>query len=133
LFQRFSQYRHRPPGIEDFFCCQKLDRLESIAFFGAFCIQLYEFLVSSSLKAASTVDRIREVVSERGEHERPEFTFEPVNAGKRPVFQQGAGKNLGSGHERHPANVRGAERKCRVDTNRAGATRLTKADGPLCA
>ena len=93
--QRFSQDRHRPPGIEDFFCCQRLDRLESIAFFGVFCIQVYEFLVSSSFEAAGTVDRIREVVLERGEQERPEFTFEPVNARKRPVFQQVQEKTLG--------------------------------------
>ena len=95
LFQRFSQDRHRPPGIEDFFCRQKLDRLESIAFFGLFCIQLYKFLVSSSFKAAGTVGRIREVVLERGEQERPEFTFEPVNARKRPVFDHVQEKALG--------------------------------------
>ena len=94
LFQRFSQDRHRPPGIEDFFCCQKLDRLASIAFFGVFRIQLYEFLVSSSFQAACTVERIREVVLEGGEQERPEFTFEPVNAAKCPVFQQVQEKTL---------------------------------------
>jgi hypothetical protein len=56
---------------------------------------VYEFLVSSSFKAALTVDRIREVVLERGQQERPEFAFEPVNAGKRPVFQQVQEKTLG--------------------------------------
>ena len=45
--------------------------------------------------AAGTVDRIREVVLERGEQERPEFAFEPVNAGKRPVFEQVQEKTLG--------------------------------------
>jgi hypothetical protein len=35
------------------------------------------------------------VVLERGEQERPEFTFEPVKAGKRPVFQQVQEKTLG--------------------------------------
>jgi hypothetical protein len=49
---------------------------------------LDEFLVSSSLIAAGTIDRIQEVVLERGEQERPEFPFEPVNAGKRPALQQ---------------------------------------------
>ena len=49
--------------------------------------QMHEFLVSSSFEAAGMVDRIREVILERGEQERPEFTFEPVKAGKRPVFQ----------------------------------------------
>jgi len=29
-FERFSQDRHRPPGIEDFLCRQKLDRLKPI-------------------------------------------------------------------------------------------------------
>jgi hypothetical protein len=52
-----------------------------MAFFGLFCIQLYKFLVSSSFKAAGAVSRVREVVLERGEQERPEFTLEPVNAG----------------------------------------------------
>src|SRR5271165_1803008 len=60
LFQRFSQDRHRPPGIEDFLCCQKIDRLEPIAFFGLFCIQLYKFLVSSSFRR-----RARSPTSER--------------------------------------------------------------------
>ena len=55
---------------------------------------MYEFLVSSSSKAAGTVDRIRDVVLERGEQERAEFTFEPVNAAKRPVFQQVQEKTL---------------------------------------
>src|SRR5271165_936234 len=41
-----------------------------------------------------------------------------------------AGKNLGSSPGRHPANARGAERKCRADTNRAGTTRL-KRTAPL--
>jgi hypothetical protein len=45
------------------------------------CIQLYEILVSSSFKAASTVDLIREVVPERGAQGRPEFTFEPAQLG----------------------------------------------------
>jgi hypothetical protein len=88
LFERFSQDRHRPPGIEDFFWCQKLDRLTSIAFFGLFCTQLDEFLVSSPFIAAGTIDRIQEVVLERGEQQRPEFPFEPVNAGNRPALQQ---------------------------------------------
>jgi hypothetical protein len=70
-FERFSQDRHRPPGIEDFLCRQKLDRLEPIALFGLFCIQLYKFLVSSSFKSASTINLIRKVVLERGEQERP--------------------------------------------------------------
>jgi hypothetical protein len=33
------------------------------------------------------VDRIREVILKRGRQKRPEYTFEPVKAGKRPVFQ----------------------------------------------
>ena len=41
------------------------------------------------------VARIREVVLERGEQERPEFTFEPVNAGKRPMFDHVQEKTLG--------------------------------------
>jgi hypothetical protein len=32
---------------------------------------------------------------ERGEQERVEFAFEPVNTGKRPVFQQVQEKTLG--------------------------------------
>jgi hypothetical protein len=43
-------------------------------------------VLSSSFKAASAVTRIRDVVPERGEQERPEFTFEPVNAGQGPMF-----------------------------------------------
>ena len=60
-----------------------------------FCIQVYKFLASSSFEAACTVDRIREVVLERGQQERPKFAFEPVNAGKRPAFQQVQEKTLG--------------------------------------
>ena len=87
LLQRFSQNCDRPPGIEDFLCCQRLDRLKSIALFGVFCIKLYKFLVSSSFETAGTIGRIRDVVLERGEQKRPEFTFEPVNARKRPTFE----------------------------------------------
>jgi hypothetical protein len=47
---------------------------------------MHDFLVSCSFEAAGMIDRIREVVLKRGEEERPEFTFEPVKAGKRPVF-----------------------------------------------
>ena len=53
---------------------------QSIAFFGLFCIQVYEFVASSSFEAVGTVDCIGEVILERGEQERPEFTLEPVNA-----------------------------------------------------
>jgi len=41
------------------------------------------------------VASIREVILERGEQERPEFTFEPVNAGKRPVLHHVQEKTLG--------------------------------------
>ena len=41
------------------------------------------------------IGRVRDVVLERGEQERPEFTFEPVNARERPVFQQVQEKTLG--------------------------------------
>jgi hypothetical protein len=34
------------------------------------------------------IESIREVVLKRGEQERPERTLEPVNAAKRPMFQQ---------------------------------------------
>ena len=130
LLQRFSQDCDRPPGIEDFFCCQRLGGLPSISFFGVFCIKLYKFLISSSFEAAGTVDRIRNVVLERGEQERPKFTFEPINASQAPGVPASGEKNLGSGPGRHPANVRDAEQKCRVDTNRAGTTRL-KRTAPL--
>ena len=73
--------------IEDFLCRQKLNRFEPIALFGFFCIQVHKLLVSTSFKAAGAVNLISEVVLERGEQERPKFTFEPVNARKRPVFQ----------------------------------------------
>jgi hypothetical protein len=45
LFQRFSQDRHRPPGIGDFVRRQKLDQFGLTALFGLFCIQAYKFLV----------------------------------------------------------------------------------------
>jgi hypothetical protein len=35
------------------------------------------------------------VVLERGEQERAEFAFEPIDAAKRPVFQQMQEKPLG--------------------------------------
>ena len=38
---------------------------------------------------------MREVVLERGEQERPESAFEPVNSPKRPVFQKVQEKTLG--------------------------------------
>jgi len=41
------------------------------------------------------VNLIREVVLERGEQERPKFTFEPVNARKRPAFDHVQEKRLG--------------------------------------
>src|SRR5260370_36628118 len=81
--------------MEFFWCNKKPGWLEPIAFFGVFCIQVYEFLVSSSFKAAGTVSHIREVVLERGEQERPEFTFESVNSRKRPVFYHVQEKTLG--------------------------------------
>ena len=93
-FSAFSQDRHRPPGVEDFFCRQKLDRLASIAFFGPFCIQSDEFLVSSSLIAAGTIADIGEVVLERGEQERPEFPLSRSTP-SRPAFQQVQEKPLG--------------------------------------
>ncbi len=92
---RFSENRHRPARVEDFFCGQEVDRFATIAFFCLLRIQADEFLVSSSFKAAGTVDRIREVVLERGEQERAEFPFEPINAPQRPVFQQVQEKTLG--------------------------------------
>jgi hypothetical protein len=51
-------------GLTALFCCQKLDRLESIAFFGLFCIQLHKFFVSFSFMAVGTVIHIGEVVLE---------------------------------------------------------------------
>ena len=50
---------------------------------------------ASSFKAAGAVTRIRKVVLERGEQERAEFTFEPVDAGKRPMFDHVQEKTLG--------------------------------------
>ena len=55
---------------------------------------MYEFFVPSSFKAARAVELIREEVLQRGEQERPELPFEPVNARKRPVFQQVQEKTL---------------------------------------
>jgi hypothetical protein len=49
---------------------------------------VYEFFVSFSFKAARAVELIREEVLQRGEQERSEIPFEPVNTRKRPVFQQ---------------------------------------------
>ena len=70
-------------------------RKTAVVLFSLFCIQLYKFLVSSSFEAEGMVDRIREVVLERGEQERPKFTFEPVNARKRPAFDHVQEKRLG--------------------------------------
>jgi hypothetical protein len=67
-----------------------------MSLFAFFCIQPYKFLVSPLLiKAAGAVNLIREVVLERGEQERSKFTFEPVNARKRPVFQWVQEETLG--------------------------------------
>jgi hypothetical protein len=39
-----------------FFCCLKLDPLESIVRFGVFCVQVYEVLVSSSFEAEDAAE-----------------------------------------------------------------------------
>src|SRR4029077_14959968 len=93
--QRFCQERHRPSGIKHFFCSQKFDRLHLVPFCSVVCVQLYEFLASSSFKAPGTVGRVRKVVLERGEQKRSEFSFEPVDVGECPLLQQVQEKTLG--------------------------------------
>jgi hypothetical protein len=54
---------HRASKI--FSAVKKVGRLTSIAFFCIFQIQSYDFLVTSSFKAACTIESIREVDLER--------------------------------------------------------------------
>ena len=92
--QRLAQDRHCPTGIEDLFRCQKLRRLASIALLGLFGIQVNKFLVSSSSEAPDTAEFVRDVILERGEEKRPEFTFDPIDTGKCMVPEEVQKKTL---------------------------------------